>query len=122
MRSGYFISVLNGCRPLARAVTTYCFCSSSSRLARSLRIMLAVPAVPTMMTGIQRCSRIDFALAQLIGWLRYCWSMRWPTEVPNQILAKYMRISANRKFGIAMPMRPRKVSPKSPQLYWWVAE
>src|SRR5438067_3605476 len=31
--------------PLARAVTTYCFCSSSSRLARSRRIIAAVPEV-----------------------------------------------------------------------------
>ena len=43
MRSGYFTSALNGCRPLARAVTTYCFCNSSSRLARRRRIMPAVP-------------------------------------------------------------------------------
>ena len=67
MRSGYLTSALNGCRPLARAVTTYCFCSSSSRLARSRRIMPAVPAVPMMITGIHRCARIDCALAQLIG-------------------------------------------------------
>ena len=67
MRSGYLTSALKGCRPLARAVTTYCFCSSSSRLARSRRIMPAVPAVPMIMTGIHRCSRIDLTLAQLIG-------------------------------------------------------
>src|SRR5579862_474654 len=53
-RSGYLNSTLSGGRPLARAVTTYCFCSSSSRLARRRRIMLAVPAVPITMTGIQR--------------------------------------------------------------------
>ncbi len=54
---------------------------------------------------------MDFALAQLIGSPRYCWSIRWPMDVPNQMLAKYMRISASMKFGIAMPRRPRKVSP-----------
>ena len=39
MRSGYFTSSPPGGRPLAVAVTTYCFCSSSSRFARSRRIM-----------------------------------------------------------------------------------
>ena len=73
--------------------------------------MPAVPAVPTMTTGIQRCSRIDLALAQLIGSPRYFWSIRWPIEVPNQMLAKYMRISASMKFGMAMPSSPRKVRP-----------
>ena len=73
--------------------------------------MPAVPAVPTMMTGIHRCSRIDLALAQLIGSLRYSASIRWPIDVPNQMLAKYIRISASMKFGMAMPSRPRKVSP-----------
>ena len=53
MRSGYFINTLNGCSPLARAVTTYCFCSSSSRLARSRRIIAAVPDSPITTTGIQ---------------------------------------------------------------------
>src|SRR5436190_16228489 len=60
-RSGYLNNSLSGWRPLARAVTTYCFCNSSSRLARSRRIMLAVPAVPITMTGIQICARTDIA-------------------------------------------------------------
>src|SRR5215472_16985254 len=53
IRSGYLNRALSGGSPLARAVTTYCFCNSSSRLARNRRIMLAVPAVPMTMTGIQ---------------------------------------------------------------------
>src|SRR6266566_1490744 len=61
-RSGYLNNSLSGWRPLARAVTTYCFCNSSSRLARSRRIMLAVPAVPITMTGIQICARTEIAL------------------------------------------------------------
>ncbi|MNL52092.1 hypothetical protein D3C87_1752410 [compost metagenome] len=54
---------------------------------------------------------MDFAFAQLIGSARYFWSIRWPIEVPNQILAKYIRISANMKFGMAMPISPMKVRP-----------
>ncbi|MNW09082.1 hypothetical protein D3C71_2059930 [compost metagenome] len=68
--------------------------------------MPAVPAAPTMTTGIQICSRIDFAFAQLIGSARNFWSMRWPIEMPNQILAKYIMISASMKFGMAMPISP----------------
>ncbi|MNL61894.1 hypothetical protein D3C87_1858680 [compost metagenome] len=96
---------------MARAVTTYCFCNSSKRLARRRRIMPAVPAVPMMRTGIQICSRIDLNFGQLIAWFRYSRSIRWPMEMPNQILAKYIRISASMKLGMAMPSRPRKVRP-----------
>src|SRR5579875_1002818 len=67
MRSGYLNSTLTGERPLARAVMTYCFCSSSSRLARSLRIIAAVPPSPMTMTGTQRWASTDAALAQLHG-------------------------------------------------------
>src|SRR4029077_14759201 len=67
IRKGYLISVLIGGRPLARAVTTYCFCNSSRRLARNLRIMLAVPAVPMTMTGIQMWASTEKALGQVHG-------------------------------------------------------
>ena len=67
MRSGYFTSALKGGTPLARAVVTYCFCSSSSRLARMRRIMAAVPEVPITMVGTMRCSIIDQNLPQLIS-------------------------------------------------------
>ncbi len=67
MRSGYLNNALNGCRPLARAVTTYCFCNSSSRLARRRRIMAAVPAEPMTMTGIQICAISDNTFPQLHG-------------------------------------------------------
>src|SRR6185436_18061873 len=50
MRSGYFTSRRNGGIPLERAVTTYCFCSSSSRFARRRRIMPSVPEVPITIT------------------------------------------------------------------------
>ena len=83
MRSGYLNSTLNGCRPLARAVTTYCFCSSSSRLARSRRIIAAVPAVPMTMTGIHRCASTDSALPQLHGLSTYIGSISPPIEMPK---------------------------------------
>src|SRR5579883_585029 len=53
-RKGYLTKARNGGSPLARAVITYCFCNSSSRLARRRRIMPAVPESPMTMTGIQR--------------------------------------------------------------------
>src|SRR5437016_4775842 len=67
IRKGYLNSVLSGRRPLARAVTTYCFCNSSSRLARNLRIMLAVPAVPMTMTGIQMWAATERTFGQVHG-------------------------------------------------------
>ena len=88
MRSGYLSSAFIGGTPLARAVTTYCFCNSSSRLARRRRIMPAVPAVPITMTGMTMCSAIEANFAQLIGWSMNCASIRWPIEVPNQTLAR----------------------------------
>src|SRR6202007_3090243 len=67
IRSGYLNNTLRGGNPLARAVTTYCFCNSSSRLARNRRIMLAVPAVPMTMTGIQRWPATENTLEILQG-------------------------------------------------------
>ncbi len=84
MRSGYLSRVRVAKSLWPGRVTTYCFWSSSSRLALRRRIMPAVPAAPTMMTGIQICSSIDFAFSQLIGSERYFWSIKWPIEVPNQ--------------------------------------
>src|SRR5579863_1642957 len=62
MRSGYLNSAFSGRSPLARAVITYCFCSSSSRLARRRRIIAAVPAVPMTTTGIQMWAATEAAL------------------------------------------------------------
>ena len=67
MRKGYLKSSRRADMPLARPVTTYCFCSSSSRLARKRRIMPAVPAAPITMTGTQRCPSTEATLAQLHG-------------------------------------------------------
>src|SRR5690606_13004773 len=44
--SGYLTSSFPSLIPFARAVVTYCRCSSSSRLALSRRIIAAVPDVP----------------------------------------------------------------------------
>ena len=111
MRSGYLTSSRNAGIPLARAVTTYCFCSSSSRFARSRRIIAAVPEVPMTITGIHRCSRTERAFAQLQGSPRNSGAMMPPIESPNPTLAKYMSTSASRKFGVARPIYPRKVRP-----------
>ena len=111
MRNGYFSTVRIGGTPLARAVMTYCFFSSSSRLARMRRIMAAVPDVPMTMTGMIMCSSTDPNLAQLIGSLMYLGSIRPPIDVPNHTLAKYIITRASRKLGVASPIRPRNVKP-----------
>ena len=61
--------------------------------------MPAVPEVPITITGTQRCASTEPNFAQLIGWSRYCGSIRPPIEVPNQTLAKYRSTSASRKLG-----------------------
>lgn len=53
-RTGYFKITFHSGNPLARAVRTYGFLSSSSRFARIIRIRLAAPAVPKIIIGIQR--------------------------------------------------------------------
>ena len=100
-----------GGSPFARPVTTYCFCSSSSRFARILRIMPAVPLVPMTMTGIQMWSSTDLNFAQLHGLSTYSGSIRPPIDRPNQTFAKYIITSASMKFGIAMPRKPSSVRP-----------
>jgi hypothetical protein len=82
-RSGYLIRSFSGDRPLARPVTTYCFCSSSRRLARSRRIMPAVPDMPMTITGMTRCWATDQALARLIGCSMYSGSIRPPIDRPK---------------------------------------
>src|SRR5690606_3127418 len=67
MRNGYLTSALTGWSPLARAVVTYCFCSSSRRLARSRRIMPAVRERPSTIVGSQRCSSTERNFATLQG-------------------------------------------------------
>src|SRR5688572_13808076 len=88
MRSGYLMSNRPGGRPLARPVVTYCLLSSSSRLARSRRIMPAVPGRPITSTGIHRCDRIDWNLSQLHAAPMYCGSIKPPIEMSKYSLAK----------------------------------
>ena len=96
---------------MARAVTTYCFCSSSSRLARILRIMPAVPPAPMMTTGIQLCSRIETTLAHDQGLPMNSGPISPPIDVPKSTLAKYSITSASMKLGMAMPRKPSSDSP-----------
>jgi len=64
----------------------------------------------------------DTNFGQLIGWSTNSGSISPPMEVPNTTFAKYSSTSARRKFGVARPMKPRKVRAWSPALYWCVAE
>ncbi len=88
IRSGYLTSTLKGCSPLARAVTTYCLSSSSSRLARSRRIMAAVLEVPTTSTGTHRWASTEPSFPQESGSPRYLGSISPPMETPNATLAR----------------------------------
>ena len=72
MRTGYLKSSRSGRTPLARAVTTYGFFSSSNKLARIMRIMLAVPPTPSTTTGTQMCCNRSATLPQVhSGWAPY---------------------------------------------------
>ena len=81
--SGYFTRSRPEDSPFARPVTTYCFCNSSRRLARSRRIIPAVPDVPITSTGTQRCSRSDRTLPMVHGWSIYFAAINVPIDVPK---------------------------------------
>src|SRR3546814_14152511 len=83
MRSGYLRTAFSGDSPLARAVTKYCFCISSSMLARSRRIIAAVPAEPITSIGIHRWFTPDTTLAADPGAPLYCGSIRPPVDNPQ---------------------------------------
>ena len=53
--TGYLNNTFELDRPLLRAVTTYCFSSSSRSVARSTRMRPAEPPVATTNTGIGKC-------------------------------------------------------------------
>ena len=64
-RTGYLNKSLLSETPLALAVITYCFPSSSRRHARIIRMSPAVPAVPITITGTQSRLSIFPILARL---------------------------------------------------------
>ncbi len=111
MRKGYFISARRGGMPLARAVTTYCFSSSSSRLARTGPDHAARPGQAITTTGSQMCLRIETNLSQLKGWLRYSGSISRRSRARTRRWRNTSPTSASRKCGMAMPRSPRKVRP-----------
>jgi hypothetical protein len=80
-------------------------------LARSRRIIPAVPLVPMTTTGIQLCSSTDFTLSHDHGLPMYSGAIKPPMLVPNTTLATYMMTSASMKFGIAMPRNPSNDNP-----------
>ena len=76
MRTGYLNSSLLSPTPLVRAVTTYCLGSSSSSVARSTRIM---PAVPITISGSGRCLNRSTTLPRLHDASAYSGLNRPPT-------------------------------------------
>ena len=79
MRTGYLNSSRVSATPLVRAVTTYCLGSSSSSVARSTRIMPAVPALPITISGSGRCLARSTTLPRLHGASAYSGLNRPPT-------------------------------------------
>ena len=75
-----------------------------------MRITAAVPAVPSTITGIQRCDSRSSTRAQDHGAFTNSGLNRPPTDCPKTLNEIYSSTSASRKFGIASPMKPRKVN------------
>ncbi len=84
-RTGYFQISARSFIPLARAVTTYGLRSSSSRLARIVRISPAVPAMPRTTTGTHRWRSRSANFARLHGASLYAAENSPPTSTPNQL-------------------------------------
>src|SRR5690625_699620 len=103
-RVGYFMTIRQPDRPLARAISVYGLLSSSSRLARTTRAIWAVPATPSTIMGSQMWDRRSPTLAQDQGALRYSAEKRPVTVTPNWSNATHMRTRASMKFGVARPM------------------
>ena len=74
-----------------------------------MRISCAVPASARIRAGSGRCLIRSQALAQLHGASSNSGENSPPTLAPNQRNARYMMISASRKFGTARPMKPMRV-------------
>ena len=70
-----------------------------------MRITLAVPAVPTTTIGSGRCASRSTTLPMLHGCLRYSGENSPPGLIPSA-RRPIIRISANRKLGVARPMKP----------------
>ncbi len=83
MRTGYCMITWNSERPLERATVTYCLRSSSSMVARMVRMMLAIPAIARMITGSQRCCNRLTNFAQLIGSGSNSGEYKPPTRMPK---------------------------------------
>ena len=110
-RTGYFITRRCSSTPLARAVITYCFLSSSSSVLRITRTIAAVPAVPATSTGSGRCSSASTTRATLHGSNSYAGENRPPALMPNSLSRTYISSRASRKFGVARPTKPSTVKP-----------
>ena len=75
-----------------------------------MRINPAVPAVPITITGMGRCASRSITRPTLHGALRYCGENRPPTDSPNSLKNRNIRISASRKLGVARPTKPTVVT------------
>jgi hypothetical protein len=108
-RTGYLNKSLPSGSPLARAVTTYCLFSSSSRVARRTRMRPAVPARPRMTIGTQMWESMFSTLGML-----HAASANLEENSPVIAMLNFENRSqtttrAIRNPGVASPMNPMKV-------------
>ena len=109
VRTGYFNKIRVSGSPLARAVITYCFCNSSNRFPRMTRIVPPVPARPIRIMGSQICFNISRNLAQLQGASRYSEENSPRAEKSKNLKKAHASTNANKKPGVAKPMKPINV-------------
>ena len=103
MRTGYFSTSLHGRTPFARAVTTYGLFSSSSRLARRMRMVKAAAPRPTMTIGSHMCDSRSTTRAQLQAASSNSGEKRPPVLTPNHSKPMCMKMRASRNGGVASP-------------------
>ncbi len=107
-RKGYFKISRHSPRPFERAVVTYCLLNSSRSCERRMRMVAAVPARPTTMTGTGRCIIRSSHLSSDHGAVRYSGENRPVGVTPKARADMTRRTRARRKLGVASPMMPRK--------------
>ena len=122
MRTACLTVTVRSGSPLARSAVMYGSPITSSRLPRTTRMMLAVPAVPITITAIHTCLRKSTSFSQLHGALRSSGENRPPTGKSSTSSANTIRISARKKLGIDSPMKPAKVAMWSEILFLCNAE
>src|SRR5688572_31982271 len=108
-RTGYVRSSSHSSTPFARAVWTYGLRSSSSSVARIVRMSQAVPESPITRSGTGKCANRSRNLPMLQGALAYSGEYNPPTDNPKLLWKNIITTSASRNGGTERPMNPTNV-------------